>query len=155
MARPIPVFAFAFAAFAATSIKAADDVRAETARFDRDELFLKMWRASTRADAKVRVRVGVLGVAGAPFRLCDRGSTQEGEADWLWLAQISETTRGFSGLVASEAERPKHSATGQRIRFEMRNILGWTLGINAEARATIATMPAKPSPRFLADLDFS
>ena len=155
MARPIPVFAFAFAAFAATSIKAADDVSSETARFDRDDLFLKMWRASARADARVRVRVGVLGQAGAAFQLCDRGSKQEGEAEWLWLAQISETTRGFSGQVASEAERPKHSATGQRIRFEMRNILGWTLGINAEARGIVAAKPATASARFLADLDFS
>jgi uncharacterized protein YegJ (DUF2314 family) len=152
MARPIPVFAFAFAAFAATSTK--EKVNSESVGHDGDEFFLKTWRASKRANAELRVKVGVLD-EGAAFRLCDRISGQSPEAQWIWLAQIAETARGFSGAVAADSERPKRWLQGQRIGFEVRQILGWTLGVNASAQAIVAPKPPKPIPRFLSDLDFS
>ena len=155
MARPIPVFAFAFAAFAATSTKLTEKVSSECAGRDGDELFLLMWRQSARANAELRVKVGVSDEGGAPFRLCDRASAQSADVQWVWLAQIAETARGFSGAVSTDSERPKRWLQGQRIGFQVRQILGWTLGVNASARAIVAPKPQKPMPRFLSDLDFS
>ena len=111
MAKPIPVFAFAFAAFAATSTKRTDEVSAQSASFDSDAFFLTMWRASARANAQLRVRVGVLRETDADFRLCERGSRAAVEAEWLWLAQIRETASGFSGVAAFDPSGPKVSRT--------------------------------------------
>jgi hypothetical protein len=154
MARPIPVFAFAFAAFAATSTKLTEKVSSDFAGRDGNDLFLMMWRQSARANAELRVKVGVSD-EGAAFRLCDRASSQSAEVQWVWLAQITESVRGFSGAVSMDSERPKRWLQGQRIGFQVRQILGWTLGVNASARAIRAPKPQKPMPRFLSDLDFS
>ena len=155
MARPIPVFAFAFAAFAATSTKLTEKISSERAGREGDDLFVLMWRQSARANAELRVKVGVSDEGGASFRLCDRTSAKSSEVQSMWLTQITETARGFSGTVALDFERPKRWLQGQRIGFQVEQILGWTLGVNVSAPAIAAPKPQKPMPRFLSDLDFS
>ncbi len=133
MAGPIPVFAFAFAAFAATSAKASNEssfLDPECA--NPDELFLEMWRATASADADFRVKIGVFDEDGPTSRLCDRARAHSTLIEELWLDRIAHNSRGFSGVIGTPRERPTSLRQGRRIGFEPRHILGWTLGVNAD-----------------------
>jgi uncharacterized protein YegJ (DUF2314 family) len=141
MSKPIPVFAFVFAAFAATSVEgrsletfAAADSEPRAAR-DMQDLFLTTWRRLSRQGANLRVRVGlVVGEGDAPPMLAARGH----DAQELWLGEIAQAGRGFKGVPVATPERLQHVRPGQAISFELRHIRGWTLEVedaNASARA--------------------
>jgi uncharacterized protein YegJ (DUF2314 family) len=141
MVKPIPVFAFVFAAFSATSaggpidvVAPAEDEPAE-GREARD-LFLTTWRMLSRHSASLRVRVGVEFDAGsAEPRLALRGQ----DAEEIWLGEISETGRGFTGIATTASKGASHIRPGQAIGFELRHILGWSLDIerSVEAQADV------------------
>ena len=160
MAKPIPVFAFAFAAFAATWSRTSNDFRLEDSESaDANELFLKIWRAAARADGNFMVRIGVVDEGAPTSRLCDRDAADCANCGELWLGNIAETPSAFSGVVRIGPERAQLMRSGERVSFELRHILGWTLGVNATKRASavsIATgLLAPPSAKLLADLEIS
>ncbi len=159
MARPTPVFAFAFAAFAATCSKGSIDSRLEDSESpDASDLFLKIWRAAAPADGDFRVKIGVVDEAGRKSRLCDREAADLTPHGELWLGNIAETPRNFCGIVANMPDLPRLVRRGERISFELRHILGWTLGVNATKIATSElnfASPLAPSSKLLADLEIS
>jgi uncharacterized protein YegJ (DUF2314 family) len=132
MAKPIPVFAFVFAAFAATSVEGQSTeafAAAESeALADRDaqDLFVATWRRLSRQGANFRVRVGVVaGVGGAQPTL----SVRSHNVEEIWLGEIAQTERGFSGVPVATPERLRHARRGQPIGFEPRHIRGWTFDV--------------------------
>ena len=134
MGRPIPVFAFVFAAFAVTSAEgqpgdAFTSAEGEaTASYEAQDLFLTTWRRLSRQSAKLRVRVGVLiGENGAQPTLAPRGH----DVEELWLAEIAQTGRGFSGVPVAASDRLRGVRLGQPICFELRHIRGWTLDVES------------------------
>jgi uncharacterized protein YegJ (DUF2314 family) len=140
MVKPIPVFAFVFAAFAATSAGGAMDICAPAEDEppegrDARDLFLTTWRTLSRHGASLRVRVGVVVEESAELRLATRGH----DAEELWLDEITETGRGFTGIPVAASERLAHIRPGQTIGFELRHILGWTLDV--EGAPTRAERP--------------
>ena len=153
MARPIPVFAFVFAAFAATSvggqpIDAFAPAQSEPPESrDARDLFLTTWRTLSRHGANLRVRVGVVveEEIAAP-RLAARGH----DVEELWLGEIAETRRGFIGVTVTASERLRHIRPGQQISFELGHILGWTLDVEAAANA-----PARPKRESPANQELS
>ena len=159
MVRPIPVFAFAFAAFAAAWSKGSNEYRFEEVDGgNASELFLKVWRAAAPADGDFMVKVGVTDESGPTSRLCDRESADSSAYAELWLGQIAETPRSFCGVVSNASDRPRPMRRGERISFEPRHILGWTLSVNATRPATADlsyAAPLTPSAKLLADLEIS
>ena len=83
MVRLIPVFAFAFAAYAATAAAR----RESAAEGDAGDLFLTTWRLSARQRANLRVKVRL------------------GGQD-IWLSDIAATARGFSGVPERLPDAP-------------------------------------------------
>jgi uncharacterized protein YegJ (DUF2314 family) len=136
MAKPIPVFAFVFAAFAATSVEGRPSdafAAAESepqASGEAQDLFLTTWRRLSRQGANLRVRVAV-GEGAAPPTRAERGHDIED----LWLCEISQTGRGFSGVPVSTPDTLRHVAAGQPIGFELSHIRGWTLDFEDKSTA--------------------
>ncbi len=131
MAKPIPVFTFAFAAYAATSAEGqprevfAATKSEPTASREAQDLFMTTWGRLSRQGANVRVRVGVVvGEGGARPTLGERGPGVEE----IWLGEIAWTGRGFSGVPVATPERLR-VAPEEPISFELRHIRGWTLDI--------------------------
>ncbi len=126
MAKPIPVFAFAYAAFAATSDRMASEHRADPSEEqDAEAIFLTICRAPFRKGATLSVKLGLLvDDSGHAAGLLDRNSACTGEVEDLWLGQIVEGRGGFSGVARATPER---RIGGQRISFELRHVLSWRL----------------------------
>jgi uncharacterized protein YegJ (DUF2314 family) len=143
MARPIPLFAFAFAAYAATSPAAeaadrfASSEDASPGVADGRDLFLATWRMLEPRRANVRVKVCVLAKEGSGEpRLSARASGRAEEVEELWLDEIVETNSGFCGVARMTPERLRHIEPGRKISFELRHIQGWTLDVDAAASET-------------------
>jgi hypothetical protein len=132
------VFAFAFAAFVATSERALKEAPTrDRDDHDADDLFLTVCRAPTRAGANFRVRLGlVVDENGRALGLCDRASASTAMVEPLWLSQIEEGSSGFSGVVRAAPER--RIEAGQRVSFELRHVLGWRLEANVADAPTAA-----------------
>jgi uncharacterized protein YegJ (DUF2314 family) len=143
VAKPIPVFAFAFAAFAATSERALNELPTrERDDHDTDDLFLTICRAPARARANFLVKLGlVVDENGRASGLCDRASAPAVIVEHLWLSQIEEGRSGFSGVVRTTPERRVDA--GQRVSFELRHVLGWRLEANASGAPTAAPGPVR------------
>jgi hypothetical protein len=141
MAKPIPVFAFAFAAFAATLSRRPRASSEEADGADPIDLFMTIWRMPSCDRANITVKVGILGADGGdPPRLFDRGSPRPHKVEDLWLHAITETALGFSGIVRSAPQRLK-IRRGQKIDFALKHILGWTLGVDASAPKSAESSP--------------
>ena len=143
MARPIPLFAFAFAAYAATSPAAEAEDRfassedASSGVADGRDLFLATWRMLEPRRANVRVKVCVLAKEGSRGpRLRARADGRAKEVEELWLDEIVETDSGFCGVARKTPERLRHIEPGRKICFELRHIQGWTLDVDAAAPKT-------------------
>jgi uncharacterized protein YegJ (DUF2314 family) len=77
---------------------------------------------------RLRVRVGVVVAEGeGEPRLAGPGQ----DVEEIWLGDIAQTGRGFSGVAANTPERLRHIRQGQKIGFELRHIQGWTLDVEA------------------------
>jgi uncharacterized protein YegJ (DUF2314 family) len=127
MARPIPVFAFAFAAYAAASagermMPDGEGQEGASAGGDAYNLFLASWRMSLRRGAKMRVKIGVTLGEGAARRAR--------ETEELWLDDIVETEHGFSGTAWGAPERLGQVKPGQKVDFAPDDILGWALDVD-------------------------
>jgi uncharacterized protein YegJ (DUF2314 family) len=133
MARPIPVFAFAIAAYAATSGRRPAARRPQAGP---GEIFLLMWRGLARDMDALKVKVGVFVAGRGEVRLSEGASADEIEE--IWLDEISETATGFRGVVKDRPQRLAQVAEGGTIRFEARHVLGCTLRIEKPARAAKA-----------------
>ena len=138
MVKPIPVFAFVFAAFAATSAGGPIDVctaaegEPPEGRDARD-LFLATWRMLSRHNATLRVRVGVVvNEENTEPRLAERGH----DLEELWLGEIAETGRGFTGAPVAMSEGLRRIVPGRTIGFELRHIRGWTLHVDGSPNET-------------------
>ena len=138
MAKPIPVFTFVFAAYAATSAEgqrpdAFAAAKSEpTADREEQELFFTTWRRLSRRGANLRVRVGVVvGESGARPTLAERGP----DVEEIWLGEIAQTGRGFSGVPVATPERLRRVGPGEPIGFELRHIRGWTLDVEDKTAA--------------------
>jgi hypothetical protein len=141
MAKPIPVFAFAFAAFTATLSRRERASVQEADASDPIDLFLTIWRMPTCDRANITVKVGISGAdGGAPPQLFDRGSARSRDVEEIWLHAITETPLGFSGVVRAAPARLK-IRRGQRIAFALNHILGWTLGVDASTLKPADTSP--------------
>jgi hypothetical protein len=128
MVKSIPIFEFAFAAYAATSNR-SDANSSGPSR----PPFIETWNAvGARGDllVKVELRDDKRGAATAfgPQRPAPAGSLRE-----VWLGDIQETARGFSGAVRMSQERLTHVRVGQRVRFDPTHILDWTISYDPSA----------------------
>jgi uncharacterized protein YegJ (DUF2314 family) len=75
---------------------------------------------------RLRVKVGVV-VAEDECEPRLAGPGQDVEE--IWLGDIAQSGRGFSGVAAKAPERLRHIRQGQKIGFELRHIQGWTLDV--------------------------
>lgn len=143
MAKQIPVFAFAFAAFAATCAREPFEFRARAPdEQDADDLFLSLCRTPARASANFMVRLGlVVDEGGRAAGLCDRVTAATAEIEDLWLSQIVEGRHGLSGVVRTTHER--RLGAGLRVSFELRHVLGWRLEADAPGVAPDAPTPVQ------------
>lgn len=143
MVKPIPLFAFVFAAYAATSIapvpisargrKKIGVARDKVAKMSPASSVAPIWRTLIERSADICVKVGVVGGAGAKrLELAIAGGPQDGVEE-IWLSKIAETARGFTGAVSlSAGSRIK---LGKKVAFESDHVLDWTLRLSARKPA--------------------
>jgi len=135
MVKPIPVFAFVFAAYAATHAPRRDFRDQSNDRQPKaPPPASPAWRTLARQGADVWVKVGIAddGGRGAGRRVARLGECGD-DVEEIWLGRIVETAHGFSGSVAQSAVA--HVRIGQRLRFARIHVLGWTMGLNAPEAA--------------------
>jgi hypothetical protein len=146
MVKPIPVFAFVFAAYAATHESARRDLG--DPRDNRDAaqgnppaanskvLTGLSWRMLARQGADVWVKVGVVENGRRATRQLVAAPVEPGEnVEEIWLGQIVETTHGFSGVVTES--RLSRTEIGERMRFARIHVLGWTTRLASAASETV------------------
>jgi hypothetical protein len=128
MLRRIPVFAFAFAAYAVSSgrsdAKGAAPLRPP---------FMETWLSSgRRGDLLVKIEI-----RGEESRAtAESGGSVVAGAQEVWLGDIAETEHGFSGAVCAAQTPLKRIRLGQRIAFDPTRILDWTISYYASAGGT-------------------
>jgi hypothetical protein len=138
MAKPIPVFAFIFAAYAATSkagaAPALGEQMAQRPSCKDLELCAARARAKAFALAWVRrpdpecylVKVRLAGCACAPgLRPAGREDGRDGATDEVWLGAISETLHGFAGVVDAESGPCSKMWAGETVIFDEADIVDW------------------------------
>ena len=128
MVKAIPIFEFAFAAYAATASRGA-------ARRDapRRPLFMQTWQAvGPRGDLLVKVELCV-DECGAALASGGGKSAPASQRKEIWLGDIAETARGFSGAVRMAQTPLTHVRVGQRIGFDPTHILDWTISFDSSA----------------------
>jgi hypothetical protein len=138
MAKPIPVFAFIFAAYAATSKSGAapplDEQKAPGPSLKDFEPGAARASAKAFAFAWVRrpdpesylVKVRLAGCACPPgLRPAGREEWRDGATDEVWLRAISETLHGFAGVVDAESGLCSKFWVGETVIFKEANIVDW------------------------------
>ena len=132
MAKAIPVFKFAFAAYVASGAAAAmreqRGARANPPKIKPPAPFLQTWRVFS-TDGGLMVKIGV-----RDDETCAAVCPQNGGADdcrEIWLSEISETGSAFSGIVRGGPFALRHIRPGQRIGFDPTHILDWSIGCAA------------------------
>jgi len=148
MVKPIPVFAFVFAAYAATHAPATRerDDRGDNPDSNPGKAAPApgpAWRSLLRQGADVRVKVGVAenGGQGAARPVARIGAPGD-EIEEIWLGQIAETAYGFTGVVAESGAA--RVTSGQRMRFARIHVLGWTMGVKSTEPARAAQRERAP-----------
>jgi hypothetical protein len=134
MSKPIPVFGFAFSAFAFThpafGARAQGQVeRSLSPRFPENpeaERFATAWRVSPIERRNFTVCVRASQAATAPgFRLLTCAEPQLKKFEYVWLHEIEEILEGFAGI----AREPRGGLTNvlpqTRISFGLLNIAHW------------------------------
>jgi hypothetical protein len=126
MVKPVPIFEFAFAAYAATAWSGDARAPAEPER----RPFEITWRSMANRDGALLVKIGVLdnsrASATALTPLKSRLPIKE-----IWLGQIKETANGYSGVVCMTQTPLRHIGVGERIDFGPTHILDWTISFEA------------------------
>ncbi len=141
MAKPIPVFAFVFAAFAATSTRAqssrpsSENLTPSAPRGDTFPGLLETWRLLWRRRLGVSALVGVV------------GDGRDRAAEALWLSDVRENGES---MIGAAAESPR---AGERIDFVLADVLDWRIvepqSAGAELSRAIGWRPsaeANPGP---------
>ena len=132
MTKPIPVFAFIFAAYAATSqgeLARIPDRRrtkpdAESERERASVAFTSAWMLRPSAEGYL-VKVALIGCVAAPgFRLAAR-SDALGATEDVWLGAISENLLGFVGVGVAGLETPAGQFVGKTIPFTRADVRDW------------------------------
>lgn len=126
MAKPIPVFKFAFAAYAAAGAVAVREQRgALTRKSGKQARFLKSWSVFS-SEGGLMVKIGV-----RDGERCEAITGPKDDCDdyrEVWLAEIRESASAFSGVVRAGKVSLRHIRPGQRIGFDPTHILDWAIG---------------------------
>jgi uncharacterized protein YegJ (DUF2314 family) len=149
MAKPIPVFSFVFAAYAATSAapQTARSTLPRKALYPSDP-FLSAWRKRAASGGSLYAKVGLRN-ADLGFAVRSSGEIYEG----FWLGDIVETRLGFIGAAMEGQDLPARIKPGQRLRFHQINVFDWKLGDCAKPCPTTQRECVNRHPRnMLADL---
>lgn len=153
MAKPIPVFSFVFAAYAATSGAEFVSRPAPFREAQPCDTFLTAWRKRAPHGEPLFTKVGLLkGATSDDLRFAARGSRDA--CDELWLDQIIETRLGFLGAVVERKDLPVHVKPGRRVRFHQIHVLDWRLGDIALTGTSSQPFAGRRHPReMLANLN--
>jgi hypothetical protein len=134
MSKPIPVFGFAFTAFAYThpTLGVGAQRRGGASSNPRSpenpeaERFAAAWRVSPFERRSFTVCVRASKAASAPgFRLLTCAEPQPGKFDYVWLHQIEEILEGFAGFACEPLGRLTNVLAESRISFGLPNIAHW------------------------------
>jgi len=152
MSKPIPVFAFAFNAFAftcpafgaaaPTSPRYSGAEGGPNSHFPENpeaERFAAAWRVapSHRRDFTVCVRASK--AANAPgFRLLTGAGPQPRKFVYVWLHEIEERSEGFVGFAREPLGGVGSILSQRRISFDLPNIAHWALAPAAFAQHRVA-----------------
>jgi hypothetical protein len=136
MAKPIPVFEFAFAAYAATVGAGAEKPIAAP------ELrpFEATWRSMGSRDGSLLVKIGVLD--------CGQATTPCGSMlprEEIWVGQVKETASGYSGVVCGSRAPLRNIEPGVLIEFGPADILDWTISYESLAGCPALRKRSKPA----------
>ena len=125
MSKPIPVFVFALAAYAATSGGGSSAARREPPDVqDAADLFAASYRLMSRRNA-----------GGLIVKIALAGGAEAGE--FCWLGEIVETAQGFQGRVVIAPSRRRRARRGQRLDFGSDQVLGWSVSMKAPRRRAV------------------
>jgi hypothetical protein len=140
MSKPIPVFGFAFTAFAFThpAFEAGMQRLGEGRSNPRSpqnpeaERFATAWRVSSveRPSFTVCVRASKAASA-AGFRLLTCAEPQLGKFEYVWLHQIEEILEGFAGIAREPLGGLTNVLPQSRISFGLPNIAHWAFAPTA------------------------
>jgi hypothetical protein len=140
MSKPIPVFGFAFSAFAYTHPGFGAGGRSQSERgsyleFNENpeaDRFVAAWRTSLydRQNFTVCVRASKAATAHG-FRLLTCAEPQLKKFEYLWLHEIEEETQGFAGIAREPRNGLASFIPKNRISFRLPNIAHWAHGPTA------------------------
>jgi hypothetical protein len=151
--KPIPVFSFVFAAYAATvGSSRSSSPLSSTQASQRGDRFLNAWRMRSTSGGVLLAKVGLLtGASGEDPRLAACNSSEAFEE--FWLDNIAETHLGFIGAAVAASALPLGIKPGRRMRFHRINVLDWRLEDGPKARPTRRRERRTPHPhQMLAEL---
>ena len=141
MSKPIPVFAFALAAFAATCIKnSSKSSELESDRAGTLRLLIDVVRMMSRDGAKINVKLGAVKSLSPP-QFCERAALPTVEYEEIWLEDVVETPFGFCGFIKSAPETAL-LRRGQQVAFVRDEILGWRLDLDMTKRRRASSQAA-------------
>jgi hypothetical protein len=145
MSKPIPVFGFAFAAFAFTHPTfGAGSSKPRSPENPEAERFAAAWRVSPFERPSFTVCVRASKAATAPgFRLLTCAEPQPGKFEYVWLHQIEEILEGFAGFAHEPLGRLTSTLPENRISFGLPNIAHWTFAPAAFGGLRIAPESAE------------
>jgi len=134
MSKPIPVFAFAFTAFAFTHpafgararSRGLENLKPRFPENPEADRFVAAWRVSPfeRRCFTVCVRASKAATASG-FKLLTGTEPQLGKFDYVWLHEIEEIAGGFAGFAREPLGGQSSVLLQSRISFGLRNIAHW------------------------------
>lgn len=136
MVKRIPVFEFAFAAYATMA-------RRESERGSRDapgQPFETAWRSTGQSDGALMVKIGVLDDGGGEATALAACQTRLPVKE-IWLGQVREVEGGYCGVVCMIQEPLRTINPGQRIDFGPAHILDWTISYGASPECAALQRP--------------
>jgi hypothetical protein len=152
MSKPIPIFGFAFTAFAFThpGFGAGAKRRGQGSSNPRSsenleaERFADAWRVSPFEKRNFTVCVRASKAAIAPgFRLLTCAEPQLGKFEYVWLHQIEEILEGFAGIARGPLGGLTNVLPQSRISFALPNIAHWAFAPAAFGRQRAAPESAE------------
>jgi hypothetical protein len=161
MSKSIPVFAFAFIAFAMTRptgltvAPAAGRSRSQEedpttlgeAGRTEAERFVAAWRSTAFDRRGFKVCVRASKVAGAlGFRLLAETDPRPGKFEYVWLCEIEERSGGFVGQARGAEGRLADALSKAPISFRMANIAHWAFAPSAVRRGRTLADKDEPLP---------
>jgi hypothetical protein len=140
MLKPIPIFKFAFAAYAATAQTGAERAKPEP---EKRQPFETAWRSTPPSDGVLLVKIGVLDNGRALATMLTPCESIQPVRE-IWLGQIKETAQGYNGAVCMTQTPLRGVDMGQRIDFGPAHILDWTISYEASPECAALQNRSKP-----------